>query len=196
MSAKAQSYKIRIQDFEGEDVRSFYETHVMRVWNLNGKECLYRIVRVQQIIKQEGDAIEKRAAVRLADRNGVEFPVPLELNPTNRNTIIGIYGAKTRNWVGQIIALYPTTCEAFGRQQDCIRVRPYDPRTRTQRSKRADVRDLPQQQTERRPSEPAPPSEQSSGLELDLEGADYSATDTDEPPFGALETDGPMEIIR
>lgn len=199
MAARASSYKIRIQDFEGEDIRAFYESNVLRVWNLNGREQMFRIVRVQQIIKQEGDSIEKRAALRLADRNGNELPVPLELNATNRDTIRGIYGNRPKEWIGQIIALYPTTCEAFGRTEDCIRIRPYDPRTR-QRSKRQDNVQPIARQPEPRRSEPppSPVSEtMSSGLELDLE-RDYRdvTSDAAEPPFGALSTDEPMEIIR
>lgn len=200
MAAKAQSYKIRIQDFEGDDIRAFYETNVMRVWNLNGREQCYRIVRVQQIVKQEGAEVEKRAALRLADRHGVEFPVPLELNPTNRDTIRGIYGDKARNWIGKVIALYPTQCEAFGKMQDCIRIRPYDP---TKRQKRPNVSQLePAAPPRREPSRPPPADEApaSSGLELDLDDDRPvyrdSTEDNEEPPPGALYTDSAMEIIR
>src|SRR3569832_559078 len=126
---KNASFKARIEDFEAEDVREFYDNMMMRVWYLEGKDRVFRIVRVQRITKQEGEEVERRAVLRLEDRNG-PVPLPLELNPPTRDTIIKLYGPKKKNWVGRMIQLFPTTCEAFGETKECIRIRPYDPQTR------------------------------------------------------------------
>ncbi len=208
MGARAKSFKARIQDFEAEDVRAFYDNSMLRVWHLQGKARTFRIVRVQQIIKTEGEDTEKRAVVRLQNSQGEELPLPLELNPTNRDTIIGIYGSKKSNWVGKLITLYPTQCEAFGKMQECIRIRPFDPSQRQGdgvRTNRQGAHVLPNRPAPPKP-EPAPaPADESSGLELDLgddkdDGSDvfernqYAdvTSDTSEPPPGALATD----IIR
>lgn len=204
---KAKSFKARIQDFEADDVRAFYDNSMLRVWHLNGKERTFRIIRVQQIVKQEGDDIEKRAVVRLADSRGVEHPLPLELNPTNRDTVIGIYGTSRAKWLNQLITIYPTECEAFGKMQACIRIRPFNP------ARSAQSGDSPRPRTNKQgahvlPSRPvetavmpgahgSPQDNESSGLELDLPADDDQGSDgvfernqyQSEPPPGALETD-------
>jgi len=45
------------------------------------------------------------------------------LNKTNATTIAKLHGAEARGWAGKRITLYPTTCQAFGKTVDCIRVR-------------------------------------------------------------------------
>ncbi len=198
--ANAKSFKARIQDFEADDVRAFYDNSMMRVWHLQGKPRTFRIIRVQQIVKTEGTETEKRACLRLANSRGEEQPLPLELNPTNRDTVIGIYGSKKSQWIGKTITLYPTTCEAFGKMQECIRIRPYDPATREQRPAQQGGTYTTRQgahvlQGAYPPaSTPTPAQDDSSGLELDLDGDDTSGLIernqyTSEPPPGALETD-------
>ena len=211
---KNASFKARIEDFEAEDVREFYDNMMMRVWYLEGKERIFRIVRVQRITKQEGEEVERRAVLRLEDRNG-PVPLPFELNPTNRDTVIRLYGPKKKNWLGKLIQLFPTTCEAFGETKECIRIRPYDPATR-QRVKPASNMGMGLGKGRPTADGPAPrmapePESQSSGLDLDDdrdddtgsvdldEGPEFtrnsyvdSTSDNTEPPAGALETD----IIR
>lgn len=46
------------------------------------------------------------------------------LNKTNAQMIASVLGEKkARLWAGKRIVLYPTTCMAFGKKVDCIRVR-------------------------------------------------------------------------
>src|SRR5687767_4047837 len=47
----------------------------------------------------------------------------LVLNRTNAVTIATLYGDDTDTWSGKRIAIYPTQVRAFGKLQDCIRVR-------------------------------------------------------------------------
>ena len=48
---------------------------------------------------------------------------------TSCKAIAGMYGNKTKDWVGKKITLFATTCEAFGESNvDCIRVRPTIPK--------------------------------------------------------------------
>src|SRR3569832_1306174 len=93
---KNASFKARIEDFEAEDVREFYDNMMMRVWYLEGKDRVFRIVRVQRITKQEGKKVERRAMLRLENLNG-PVPHPHKQNPTNRDTIIKLYGPKKKN---------------------------------------------------------------------------------------------------
>jgi len=56
-----------------------------------------------------------------------EFPKPMVLNKTNAKRIRALYGPDTAAWLGKRITLYATTCDAFGEEVDCIRVRKEPP---------------------------------------------------------------------
>lgn len=45
------------------------------------------------------------------------------LNRTNCMIIAALYGDETDGWAGKRIAIYPTQVRAFGKMQDCIRVK-------------------------------------------------------------------------
>lgn len=120
----ATQFKPVIEDYEADDIRAFYNTMVFRVWHLGGKERTFRIERVQRITKVIMGEQERRALLRLSDSKGRPVPLPLELNPTNRKTIQGLYGNRPKDWVGKLITLYPTMTDSPQGQVDCIRVRP------------------------------------------------------------------------
>lgn len=52
----------------------------------------------------------------------------LVLNKTNAGSISKVWGTETNDWVGKPITLWPTTCQAFGKQADCIRIREKKPK--------------------------------------------------------------------
>lgn len=52
----------------------------------------------------------------------------LVLNKTNAASIAAVWGTETNNWIGNPITLFPTTCMAFGKQADCIRIRERKPK--------------------------------------------------------------------
>jgi hypothetical protein len=125
----ADQFKATIEDFEADDIRAFYDSHVLRVWHLSGKERTFRIARVQRITKEFRGEVIKRALLRLLDSKGRTVPLPLELNPTNRNAISRLYGLKPSEWPGKFITLYPTTTESPTGTVDCIRIRNQVPGT-------------------------------------------------------------------
>lgn len=47
----------------------------------------------------------------------------LVLNKTNAQTIAGLYGQETDDWVGKAITIFPTQTDFAGEQVECIRVR-------------------------------------------------------------------------
>jgi hypothetical protein len=167
-----------IEDFEADDIRAFYDSSVLRVWHLGGKQRTYKINKVQRITTEFRNETKQRAVLTLVDRDGV-VQLPLELNPTNRKTIQQLYGTKPSAWVGQFITLYPTTTEMAGATVDCIRVRPTVP------GKAAHASPKNKQGVTVTKAAPPPVAEAENG-------ADRSdADDSDEPPIGALETDAP-----
>jgi hypothetical protein len=44
------------------------------------------------------------------------------LNKTSAKAIADLYGPKTEEWKGKDIQLFATTCQAFGKTVECIRV--------------------------------------------------------------------------
>lgn len=177
------AYKVRVEEFEAEDVRAFYDSHAFRVWHLAGKERTYKIVRVQRISEEFMKETKRKALLTLALPNGKAVPLPLALNPTNRNTIMKLYGNAPRGWIGKLITLYPTDCDSPQGRVDCIRVRPYVPGAQQDgtRRNRQGVNVVPRQLPERANVAEAEFVEQ-------REHADVTE-DTDEPPPGALESD-------
>lgn len=53
----------------------------------------------------------------------IETPKKMVLNKTNASSIVTMYGAQAKEWVGKRITLYPTTTRFGADTVDCIRVR-------------------------------------------------------------------------
>ena len=62
----------------------------------------------------------------LKDR-GKGTPRKLVVNKTNAKTIARLHGNEVNSWIGKRITLYPTTCLAFGKTEDCVRIRDQAP---------------------------------------------------------------------
>lgn len=75
-----------------------------------------------------------------------EYKKGMVLNKTNANTIVGLYGNETEDWVGRRIVLRPTETEFKGEMKACIRVSLRAPRDQS------DEDDTAQNSTESRPA--------------------------------------------
>jgi len=116
------------EEVDANDYRAFFNNDILRVWHLQDRERVYRITRVtaftNEVVDDKGDRkIQRQPKLRLETRKGTAVPLPLLLNKTNAKTIAQLYGKRPADWVGKLITLYPTTTEAFGKTQDCIRIR-------------------------------------------------------------------------
>lgn len=121
--------RIKIEDFDAEDVRAFYDSQVFRVWHLDGKDRTFRIRDVQRITEEFRNETTRKALLWLEDSKGRAVPLPLVLNATNRNTIIQLYGKRAKkDWPGKTITLYASTTDVAGETRDCIRIRNEVPR--------------------------------------------------------------------
>lgn len=120
-------FEPREEELDADDYRAFFHSNILRVWHLQGKQRLFRIVRVTaltSVIIDKGVRKESRQPkLELATRDGELVPLPLLLNKTNAKTIAQLYGKRPADWVGKWIQLYPTTTEVGGETRDCIRVR-------------------------------------------------------------------------
>jgi len=143
------------EELDADDYRAFFESHILRVWHLQGKQRLFRIHRVTaltSVIVDKGvRKMQRQPKLELTTRDGVVVPLPFLLNKTNAKAIAQLYGKRPADWVGKWIQLYPTTTEVGGETRDCIRVRnqvPGSDRPRKTNKQSANV--LPP------PSEPSP----------------------------------------
>lgn len=156
------------------DYRAFYDSDVLRVWHLKGKERTFKIIGIARIESRFKGEDKKQPLVGLVDRHGHDV-LPLALNKTNAKTIVGLYGNKPAKWVGKTITLYPTTTDVGGETTECIRVRPVVPGTGTPgKVNRHGITVL-------KPADAPAESVRAPG--------DDTETENDEPPPGALESD-------
>lgn len=135
-------FESREEDIGASDYRAFFDSSVLRVWHLDGKERVYRISEVRRLTAEIGVGgkreVKRQPLLRLQNNKGQDVPLPLALNKTNAKTIAGLYGNDPRKWVGRLVALYPTTTEVGGRTEDCIRIRNEDPAKRARKTRAAD----------------------------------------------------------
>lgn len=114
-------------DPKTDDIRALFDSRCLRVWHLENRAKTFTIERTARLTSAGKDGKEKKQA--LVYFSGV--PLPLALNATNRDTIAQLYGTSRKGWPGKRLTLYPTTTKAFGKTQDCIRIKnevPPDPK--------------------------------------------------------------------
>jgi len=106
------------------DYRLLYDSKYLYAFHLQGKEATVKIARVTggKVKNTKDDSEERKPFVFFEGKEK-----PLALNRTNGKSIADMYGKDTKNWVGKLITIYPTTTQAFGQSHDCIRVKPTVP---------------------------------------------------------------------
>lgn len=168
--ARDEKFEARDEELAANDYRAFFDSSCLRVWHLAGKERTFKIARVTRLTSELVNGgkreVKKQPKLELIDSKGNAVPLPLLLNKTNAKAIARLYGNNPSAWVGKLITLFPSQTSVGGEDVDCIRVRNEVPKRAAKRT--------------------APAPELAAAREP---GDDGDATDTDEPPPGALETD-------
>jgi hypothetical protein len=115
------------------DVRLLFPADYLSAAWLKERDVTFTISGVQRDELKTEKGSEKCPVIRFAEldakRAKDEDDVPFKwvLNKTNANTIASLYGYETDEWIGKRVTLYPTTCVAWKKTVDCIRVRPKVP---------------------------------------------------------------------
>jgi hypothetical protein len=105
------------------DYRAMFDRDYIGSWDLGGKDVTVTISKVSAgELTAQGGRKSKKPIVWFAGKEK-----GLVLNKTNAKAIAGMYGADTRQWVGKLITVYPTTTSMGSETVDCIRVRPRVP---------------------------------------------------------------------
>lgn len=112
---------------DNDDIRTYFDRNFIQAFDLQGKDVTITIagVRKEKVRGRAGssDAPKSKAIIKIQGKE-LEF-IPCKTDATQ--TIVGMYGPRTSEWIGKRITIFPTTCQAFGQTVECIRVRPQKP---------------------------------------------------------------------
>ena len=103
------------------NIFSHFPSKYLKEADLQGHDCVLTIthLKLEQVDEQKP---EQKPVLYFS-----EASQGLVLNKTNATTISGLYGENYELWPGRQITLHSATCEAFGKQEPCIRIRPTIP---------------------------------------------------------------------
>jgi hypothetical protein len=107
------------------DARLLFPSDWICAADLRGQDAVVTISKVSlEELRMEDNSKERKCVIEFQGKKK-----KLVLNKTNMKMIGKVLKSfETDDWVGKQVALYPTTCKAFGEIVDCIRVRPNAPR--------------------------------------------------------------------
>lgn len=117
---------------EAGDYRAFFDSKVLRVWHLQGKEATLTIERINLLRSTIKGKETKQPLLHFA-----KTKLPLALNKTNAATIAQLYGAAPKDWVGKRVTLYATTTTFGSNTVECVRIRPQKPGGKSQQYRKA-----------------------------------------------------------
>ena len=93
--------------------------------DLGGRDMVLTVAKIEKASLQTTKGAEDKWVVSFR-----EVKKLLVLNKTNARTMADVLGTKAETWTGKRVTLYATTCAAFGKMTDCIRVREVAPPSR------------------------------------------------------------------
>jgi len=99
--------------------RLMYPSEYLNAADLHDKEVKATIetVKVEEVPGVDG----KKAPKPVITFKGAHKRWPLP--KTCAKLIAKAFGPDTDKWVGKAITLFPTTCQAFGQETECVRVK-------------------------------------------------------------------------
>ena len=99
--------------------RKLYDERFIGSWDLEGKESAVVTIaeiKIEELQGQNGAKAKKPVLYFTKGKKG------FVLNKTNAKVIAELYGNDTEKWCDKKVELFATTCEAFGKQVECIRI--------------------------------------------------------------------------
>jgi hypothetical protein len=111
------------------NINDAFKSNYLKAGDLEG-DTVFTIDHVAMEELGQGKQKETKAVVYFR-----ETDKGLVVNVTNKNTIVGLYGADTDGWIGQTLTLFATEVEFAGEQVLAIRVRMKRPTAPVQTAK-------------------------------------------------------------
>jgi len=100
--------------------RKMFDERFIGSWDFEGKPegvVTIKSVQIEELQTQDGTSAKKPVLYFTKGKKG------MVLNKTNARVIAELYGNDTDKWVGKSVALFATTCQAFGKTVECVRVK-------------------------------------------------------------------------
>lgn len=99
--------------------RLMYPSEYLNAADLKEKEATVTIesVTIEEVPGIDGKR-KSKPVVRFVGKDK-RFPLP----KTCAKVIAGKFGKDTDSWTGKKLTLFPTTCQAFGQEVECVRVK-------------------------------------------------------------------------
>ena len=109
------------------DFRKFMDKSFLGSWDVpDTGDLILTIDHVSRDDVQNEKGHEKKMALHFKERDYK----PMICNTTNAKAISQAYGStKVEDWEGKKIGIYKAQISAFGQVQECLRVRPYAPKS-------------------------------------------------------------------
>ena len=105
------------------DSRLAKTSKYIRCYLLQGKEWKGTIAKAQIETVQNQGGEEHKMLVLYFEGGFKGRDIGLGLNNTNIDSITAIMGTPVvKDWIGKSITLCPTTCQAFGKKVECVRI--------------------------------------------------------------------------
>lgn len=100
-------------------ISAIFPSKYLTAADLNGKSftLTIRTVTLEEMLTHDNKKVQKPVCWFEKAQKG------FVMNATNAYVVANLYGDDTADWPGNRITLYPTQVKAFGKMQDCIRVR-------------------------------------------------------------------------
>ena len=102
--------------------RKLFDERFVGAWDFEGHDdatMTIKSIGIEEMRAQDGSTTKKPVLFFEESKTGKG----LVLNKTNAKTIAGMYGNDTNGWIGEKITIYATTCMAFGKEVECLRIR-------------------------------------------------------------------------
>lgn len=99
--------------------RKMFDERFIGSWDLEGRDeaiVVIRDIKIEELKTTDGTVANKPVLLFTKGKKG------MVLNKTNAKQIAELYGSNTEKWKGKAISLFATTCDAFGKKVECVRV--------------------------------------------------------------------------
>jgi len=100
--------------------RKYFDERFIGSWDFEGKDeavVTIKEVQIEELKAMDGSTAKKPVLTFTKGKKG------MVLNKTNAKAIAEMYGTDAEFWKGKEIILFATTCQAFGKTVDCVRVK-------------------------------------------------------------------------
>ena len=102
--------------------RKLFDERFVGAWDFEGRDDVTMTIKsigIEEMRAQDDSTVKKPVLFFENSKTGKG----LVLNKTNARAIADKNGSNTDGWIGKKITIFPTTCMAFGKEVECLRIK-------------------------------------------------------------------------